>query len=295
MTQLSADLAAPADVQKWLAAERVAADYITPILVDRFRTMLGRPLVPSKEGDPAPLGLHWALGPDGLDPATLGPDGRPRGTPGVPSFASLKSEMWAGAETTFARPLRVGDAVEHRSRLVSLAEKKGRNGQLVFATENHEYSPVRGATCVSEQWSVVFKASSPPTSGGAEPMAREVLDGPGDRFERTIQPTNVMLFQYSALTYNAHRVHFDHPYAADVEGYPGILIHGPLTATFLLDTCVEKVGADAIASAKFRAEGPAYCGVRLVLTGLRNGREVKMLAQTEAGAPVMRATVTLRG
>ncbi|HEV2677554.1 MAG TPA: MaoC/PaaZ C-terminal domain-containing protein [Aliidongia sp.] len=286
---LSPDLASAGEVAAWQAARRGGNDVVTAGLVERFHATLGRPILPGESGDPAPLGLHWCLAPEAVEADSLGPDGLPADGGIIPPIRILTGIMWGGGEIAFQQPLRVGDPVERVSRLVGLTEKNGRSGRLVFARLQHEYV-VRGQACVSEVQTIAFRnpVAAPPPPGPDE-QAGETWD-----FSRTVTPTETMLFRFSALTFNPHRIHYDQPYATAVEHFPGLVVHGPLTAALLLDACAGHVGGEAVARFRVKAERPAYGGNRLTLAGRVAGEEVAMAALDEAGRVVMRGTATLR-
>jgi 3-methylfumaryl-CoA hydratase len=240
---LSSDLASVDEVAGWMAARRRGSDVVTAGLVDRFRVTLERP---AAAGGPVPLGLHWCLAPEATEAEDMGPDGLPADGGIIPPLRSLTGIMWGGGEVQFRQPLRIDDAVERVSQLIGLSEKSGRSGRLAFARLQHEYA-VRGTVCVSEVQTIVFRApvTAPPAEG---PVVEEHWD-----FRRTVTPTPPMLFRFSALTFNPHRIHYDQPYATAVEHFPGLVVHGPLTAALLLDACAEHVGAGAIAQFRVKA------------------------------------------
>jgi 3-methylfumaryl-CoA hydratase len=280
---LSPDLASADEVAGWMAARRCGSDVVTAGLVDRFRVTLGRP---TASGVPVPLGLHWCLAPEATEAEDLGPDGLPADGGIIPPLRHLTGVMWGGGEVDFREPLRIGDPVDRVSRLIGLTEKSGRSGRLAFARLQHEYR-VGGTTCIGEVQTIVFRA--PVAALSAEgPVVAEPWD-----FRRTVTPTPPMLFRFSALTFNPHRIHYDQPYATAVEHFPDLVVHGPLTAALLLDACAAHVGADAIARFRVKAERPAYCGGRLTLAGRLDGPEVLLAALDEAGRAVMRGAATL--
>ncbi len=280
---LSPDLASAEEIAGWMAACRSGSDVVTGSLIDRFRVTLGRPLSTDAT---VPLGLHWCLAPEVTPADDLGPDGLPADGGIIPPLHSLTGIMWGGGEIEFLQPLKRDDPVERVSRLIDLTEKSGRSGRLAFARLQHEYQ-ARGVPCIREVQTIVFRA--PVAAPSAEgPVVEERWD-----FRRTVTPTPPMLFRFSALTFNPHRIHYDQPYATAVEHFPGLVVHGPLTAALLLDACAEQVGADLIAQFRVKAERPAYCGDRLTLAGRIDGRDVALAALDQAGRAVMRGTATL--
>ncbi len=274
-----------------MAARQHGSDTVTAGLVNRYRATLGWPAAVAAEGDPAPPGVHWCLAPETTEAGALGIDGLPVAGGIIPPIRRLTSRMWAGGEIAFGEPLRVGDPVERVSRLVALAEKSGRSGRLVFATLQYDYR-VAGTTRVAETQTIAFRDPA-----AAAPHARAPLaESPAEDwdFSRTVTTDSTMLFRFSALTFNPHRIHYDHPYATAAEGYPGILVHGTLTAALLLDVCASHVGTAAIAGFRVKAERPAFCGIRLTLSGRVRDAGIELVAIGNGGEVVMRGSATLR-
>src|SRR5262249_4837280 len=147
-----------------------------------------------------------------------------------PPVDHLPRRMWAGGRLKFLEPLKVGQAIRRESTIAKLDEKKGRSGDLVFVTVNHRIFGPTGLA-IDEDHDIVYRGPPPP--GFVPPKAPAAPTGA--QWSRTIHPDPVLLFRYSALTFNGHRIHYDHPYATQVEGYPGLVVHGPLIATLLLD------------------------------------------------------------
>jgi 3-methylfumaryl-CoA hydratase len=164
------------------------------------------------------------------------------------------------------RPIHQGDAVERRSTIRAITPKTGSAGPLVFIEVDHALD-ANGAIALNERHTIVFR--SPPDvrrhGGSDKNRAEEMKETPA--FTRTIRPDPVLLFRYSALTFNSHRIHYDHPYATQTEGYPGLVVHGPLIATLLLDLAASQHGANALKSFSFRGLAPAFADEPLILQG----------------------------
>src|SRR5437762_13710149 len=138
--------------------------------------------------------------------------------------------MWAGSRMAFFRPLRIGDVVHRESRIADVRVKEGRSGTLVFVTVRHEIS-CGEKPLLTDEHDIVYRDLQKEDASAPAPRS-----APSDHmWMREIHPTPVLLFRYSALTYNSHRIHYDFPYVTDTEGYPGLIVHGPLLATLLLD------------------------------------------------------------
>ena len=187
----------------------------------------------------------------------LGADGHPpRGgfLPPVP----LPRRMFAGARVDFMRPLRVGWKVERRSTIVSVSRKQGRSGDMVFLLLRHAFSDADGV-CMVEEQDIVYRDNPPPEAGHSAAAPTPPVTPQPATWSRVITPDPVLLYRYSALTFNGHRIHYDHPYATQVEGYPGLVVHGPLQATLLLDLLRREQPAVDPAHFAFRAISPLYC------------------------------------
>ncbi|MCA3255735.1 MAG: MaoC family dehydratase N-terminal domain-containing protein, partial [Alphaproteobacteria bacterium] len=184
----------------------------------------------------------------------------------------LPRRMWAASEVEFLAPIPVGAAVERTSTVADIAEKTGGSGRLVFVTVAHE-TRAAGAVAVRERQSIVYRA--PSTAPAPLPPVAEV-DLAGWAWTRTLVPSEALLFRYSALTFNSHRIHYDLPYATGEEGYPGLVVHGPLQATLLLDLAARHLGPKALRSFSYRAQSPAYAGQPLHLVARLEGDTLTM-------------------
>ncbi|MDE2793490.1 MAG: MaoC family dehydratase N-terminal domain-containing protein [Gemmatimonadota bacterium] len=213
-----------------------------------------------REGDPLPLGWHWFYFQQPLRASSLGVDGHERRGAFMPEV-DLPRRMWAGGTLRSLGPVRIGERVELRSRVTGVEEKRGKSGRLVFVTVGQTVLQ-GGRPCVEEEQVIVYRGAGPrPTVGASAPgPAREAV------WNETFLPTSVTLFRFSALTNNAHRIHYDHPYATDEEGYPDLLVHGPLTALLLLDAA-ERHGAGQVTRFRYRALAPLFVGRRITLVG----------------------------
>ncbi len=216
-----------------------------------------------------PQGFHWCLALPDAPSATLGEDGHPRRDDGadslLPPLPHLPRRMWASSKVEFLASLRLDQAIERRSVVSSIEAKSGSSGELVFVTLAHE-TLADGVLAVREAQSLVYRAAaagdaplSPPPPGEAG------FDPAGWDTHRELAPTAALLFRFSALTFNSHRIHYDLPYARDVERYRGLVVHGPLTATLLLALAQRELGDNALESFAFRGMSPAICSEDLHL------------------------------
>jgi 3-methylfumaryl-CoA hydratase len=231
---------------EWIGRTETARDVVTPRLMREYAAMMDA----EAEGQDAPLALHWCLAPPAARASALAADGHPaRGgfLPPVP----LPRRMWAGGQLTFHDRLRGGDAVERRSKITDVTVKHGRTGVLYFVSICHEIHGPRGLA-ISERQDLVYRPIAAAATSKAKP---EELPQAQWRRAKTADP--VLLFRYSALTFNGHRIHYDRTYAMEVENYPGLIVHGPLQATWLLEFAVEIKGA-APKSFTFRGVNPLF-------------------------------------
>jgi 3-methylfumaryl-CoA hydratase len=229
----------------WIGRTETARDVVAPRLVEEFRATLDDDATSAA----APLAIHWCLAPPAPPTVSLGPDGHPaRGgfLPPVP----LPRRMWAASSLTFHDSLRIGDAVERRSRIADVAVKHGRTGRLCFVTVAHEFATGRGLA-ITERQEIVYRDLQP-----AGPAAAR-KDPPAAQWQRDATAGPVLLFRYSALTFNGHRIHYDRSYVTEIEGYPGLIVHGPLQATLLIEFAASIRGA-APARFQFRGLQPLF-------------------------------------
>jgi len=240
------------DWSPWLGNTRDEVDWVTATRVAAWNATLDRDLPVPRDGDPAPAGFHWTLCPPLARASELGPDGHARTGSFLPD-TGLPRRMWAGSRLSVRGPLRVGDRVDRRSTVDGITDKEGRHGPLVFVTVRHSFV-ANGATVLEEEQDLVYRgAARPPAPRGVSGEAR-----PPGRWRRTVTPTETLLFRYSALTFNGHRIHYDRPYAEQMEGYPGLVVHGPLIASMLLLLVERELPGRAIERFQFRALQPTF-------------------------------------
>lgn len=267
-------------MKDWIGREMFQHDVLTAGALARFRATLDS----AETGETAAQGIHWCLCLPETATAALDVDGHPhRGTflPPVP----LPRRMWASSTVIFHRPIAVGAAIDRHSVIAGVAEKQGANGRLVFVDVEHE-TRADGTLAVSERQTIVYREAA------AAPPAPLGVGGPDLsqwQWHRTLTPSEALLFRYSALTFNSHRIHYDRPYATDVERYRGLVVHGPLMATLLLDLAAREFGANALASFAFRGQSPAFAGEALHLVGRNQGEGIALAALGSDGRTVMSA------
>jgi 3-methylfumaryl-CoA hydratase len=192
--------------------------------------------------------------------------------------------MWAGGRLEFADSLRVGDRAIRESRIVDVKEKTGRTGALVFVVVRHEIRTSRGFA-LAEEHDIVYRDHA---LAGETPAAPEAARDAA--WQRTIHPNDVMLFRYSALTFNAHRIHYDRRYCVEAEHYPGLVVHGPLIATLLLDLAREHTPNFEVKRFQFRAVSPLFDTEPFVVCGKPEGDSINLWARTPSGRLAMSAS-----
>lgn len=235
-----------------------------------------------REGEPLPPLWHWIYFLEGLPTDALGRDGHPaRGgfLPPVP----LSNRMWAGGRVSFPRPVPIGATMRKVSRILSVEHKQGRAGDLVFVTVLHELLSRSGEVHVREEHDIVYKAATPYV-----PAPPPACPEPAGRWMLTCIPTSTTLFRYSALTFNGHRIHYDSDYCRGVEGYPNLVIHGPLNAT-LLANFAEQVSGARVREFHYRGLSPAILGDTMTLHADLHGTSVVLRVELAGGAVCMRA------
>jgi 3-methylfumaryl-CoA hydratase len=266
-----------AHLRSWIGRTETATDTVTPRLANEFAATLNLPQNP----EAAPLALHWCLAPPAAPTASLGPDGHPaRGgfLPPVP----LPRRMWAGGRLRLHQPLHIGDAITRTSRIADVTVKQGRTGTLCFVTVEHDIATPRGLA-ISERQDIVYRPLDSPTATPAtsEPPAAE------PQWTRPMTADPVLLFRYSALTFNGHRIHYDRAYATQVEHYPGLIVHGPLQATWLLHYATELAGSPP-AEFAFRSRHPLFDFQTCHLTAAKTPTGLTLSIQSNS-RPTMQA------
>jgi 3-methylfumaryl-CoA hydratase len=242
------------------------------------------------DGQNVPQGFHWCLC---LPPATtaeLGDDGHPR-REGADAL-DFPRRMWAASSVEFVAPIPMDSQIVRDSRVISVNEKTGRSGRLKFQEVDH-LTVANGVVVVRERQSVVYRGTA--TGAAASPPASAaVADLGGWQWQRSVRPNEAQLFRYSALTFNSHRIHYDRPYAVGVEGYPGLVVHGPLIGTLLIDLCRRQLGHQPLSHFSFRAQAPAFVNEMLHLVGNRENRTLTLAALGGDGRALMSASAKLR-
>ncbi|MDT0683039.1 MaoC family dehydratase N-terminal domain-containing protein [Roseicyclus sp. F158] len=206
------------------------------------------------EGGALPPGWHWLFFNPAVRRSELGSDGHPRRGGFLPDVA-LPRRMWAGGRLRYHAPVPVGAQAEKTSEILDVVSKSGRAGNLVFVTVRHSIA-VGGALCIEEEQDIVYREAPAPDAPKPSPSAAPAN---ADRSVEVV-PDPVLLFRYSALTWNGHRIHYDHPYATGEEGYPDLVVHGPLIATLLQGFAAESRPDERLVEFTFRGMAPLFVG-----------------------------------
>ncbi|MEZ0606505.1 MaoC family dehydratase N-terminal domain-containing protein [Paraburkholderia sp. IW21] len=277
--------ASPRKLDDWLNKEVVTEDAITVFPLTAMAATLDR----EESGDTIPPLWHWLYFLPTAPMSRTGPDGHPKRGDFLPPVP-LPRRMWAGGRLTFHAPLKVGEHAKRTSTIANIEDKTGRSGRLVFVTVQHAIE-AGGELKLEEEHDIVYRDA--PQEGSRLPQP--ALAPEGETWRRTIDADAVMLFRYSALTFNAHRIHYDYPYVTQVEGYPGLIVHGPLIATLLVDLVRRELPNATLQSFAFKALRPTFAGQPFTVCGKpsADGKTIDLWAKDHEGYLTMRATAAL--
>ncbi|WP_419320790.1 FAS1-like dehydratase domain-containing protein [Caulobacter sp. ErkDOM-E] len=269
-----------ANITDWIGRERRRVEVLAPGDLARLAAVLDRPEPPLQ----VPPAWHWACAVETPRQSQIGPDGHPLRGGFMPPIAAPR-RMFAAAEMRFAAPLLAGVETEWVERVASISEKAGKSGPLTFVEVERRISQ-GGALCIAETQTIVYRPAPTPGEPAPSPVA-----APDDADWRvTITPDAAMLMRFSAATFNAHRIHYDRAYAVEVEGYPGLVVHGPLIALSLLEALPP---GRAVTSFSFRAVRPLFDGAPFEACCKRVDGGVELWARSADGWLAMTARVGL--
>ncbi|QUL37098.1 MaoC/PaaZ C-terminal domain-containing protein [Erythrobacter sp. JK5] len=275
----------------WIGRETRATDQLDNALAARWLAAFDLP-----SSDALPQGIHFALCTPDAPTAVLGEDGHPRRDDSPDGFlppVPLPRRMWAASAITFLEGIFIGASIERVSKVVSIKEKEGSAGPLVFVEIEHE-TRANGTLAVRETQTLVYREAAPPDAPLSPPAAVEASFDPSEwDAHRDITPDPRLLFRYSALTFNSHRIHYDAPYARDVERYRGLVVHGPLTASLLLQLAARELGENRLARFEFRGVSPAISDEPLHLVMRQVGNAYEMAAFAADGRQVTKAKASV--
>ncbi|EWY41010.1 acyl-CoA dehydrogenase [Skermanella stibiiresistens SB22] len=283
------------DFSEWIGRSETMSDTVTAAPYAGLSATLDRPAGRPAEGTRLPALWHWLCFLPMERQSKIGPDGHPKRGGFLPPVP-LPRRMWAGSQFEFHEPLRIGDAITRTSTIQDVTEKSGRTGTLVFVKVRHKIS--RGDTlAITEFHDIVYRDAPKPDDVAPPPKAATSPGGPpSSAWEREWRTDDVLLFRYSALTFNGHRIHYDRRYVTETEGYPGLVVHGPLIATLLLDQLRHRLPNAEVVKYEFRAVRPTFdinpfsvCG-----EALDDGKTFHLWAMDHEGWLTMDATAVIR-
>ena len=240
-------------LRKWIGKIDNVTDYVTPIVEQRYRATLNMDIRNPKDGDPVTSGLHWMLGWNLVKNDELGVDSHPALGEFLPPVP-LPRRMWAGSEIKVLKPIRVGDKVIKQSTVADIQVKEGRTGLLCFVTAEYDFL-VNDEVTINEKHNIVYRDIS--KSGGGSGYSKDIPEKADLSEKIFMHPT--ILFRYSAIGFVGHRIHYDHPYTVNEENYPGLIVHGPLQATYLL-RAAEKLMGKPVKSFTHKVMAPVFAG-----------------------------------
>ena len=272
-------------LRQWIGRTTEASDIVTAQLVKGLRATLFQEIGEPKPGDIAPFTSHWCLAPPVFPMSQLSQDGHPtRGgfLPPVP----LPRRMWAGGELEFFDTLRVGDESKRWSRIADVTMKTGSTGVLCFVSVEHEVTTPRGIA-IRERQDIVYRNAS---SGQPAPQARPAAAPPSAQHRESHMADPVLLFRYSALTFNGHRIHYDRDYVTEVEGYPGLIFHGPLQASFIVELAARLRGGRPPKKFSYRGLQPLFEGSEFSINANDTIEGMELWTANSARQPTMKGT-----
>lgn len=280
-------------LRDWIGRSEARVDEVTAAPVASLSSTLDRDDPQPLPGSEVPPLAHWLYFTPQVRQSQIGPDGHAKLGDFLPPVP-LPRRMWAGGRLEFLHPLHIGDEIVRKSRIADVVIKEGNSGSLVFVTVRHEISNASGIA-VSEEHDIVYRDAPLPSTPAPNPQ----LAPADETFSRHITPEPVLLFRYSALTFNGHRIHYDRSYVTAVEGYPGLIVHGPLIATLLLDLLRRELPNARVTRFNFRSFRPIFdintftvCGRTEVGPSASEGR-VQLWAKDHEGWLAMQGTADI--
>ena len=273
-------------LRQWVGRKEAHQDLATAWPITALAATLDRDDPPPRDGDAIPEGWHWSYFLETALARELAHDGHPKRGGFLPPV-SLPRRMWAGGRLDFRRPIKIGEKLARESEILSVEPKSGKSGNLVFVTVRHTLS-VAGEVAVVEEHDIVYRdaaISGAPSAPGKPAPANAV-------WRHDVMPDEAMLFRYSALIFNAHRIHYDIDYCRKEEGYPGLIVHGPLQTTLLLDLSRRNAGKP-VRKLDYRAISPVFHNQKLTIGGIpsADGASAQLWTAGPSGHIAMTGTV----
>ena len=277
-----------AHLREWIGNKETAGDVLVSSPLERAAATLDRNDPLPADGDPVPPGWHWFYFLPSALQSEIGEDGHPQLGGFLPPVP-LPQRMWAGGRMTFKQPLKVGETATRRSEVIKVQPKSGRSGPLVFVTVRHTISGTHGPATIEEH-DIVYREETKPGAPAAAPIPEPQRAD----WSRIIVPDPVLLFRFSALTFNGHRIHYDRTYCETEAGYPGLVVHGPLTLILLLDLVRRELPDATLNSVDYRMIQPLFDINRFTVNGAHSdGGMLEMWAADHGGTLATKATIAL--
>jgi 3-methylfumaryl-CoA hydratase len=273
-------------LKQWIGRSTEASDIVTAQLVKGLRATLFQEIGEPKAGDAAPFTTHWCLAQPVFPMSQLGPDGHPTRGGFLPPVL-LPRRMWAGGELEFVDALRVGDESKRTSRISDITVKTGSTGTLCFVSVEHIVTSPRGIA-IRERQDIVYRDMS----GAPAAPAKAAPPPPVAQHRETHMADPVLLFRYSALTFNGHRIHYDRDYVTKVEGYPGLIFHGPLQAAFIVELAAKLRGGKPPKKFVYRGLQPLFEGSEFSVNANTTESGMELWTANSSGQPTMKGTAT---
>lgn len=277
-------------LKDWIGTARTMGDFAAPFPVLALAATFDENDPAPRMGDALPPLWHWLYFLDAALQSKIGPDGHAERGDFLPPVP-LPRRMWAGSRLSFdGEPLRLGDAISRRSEIKAVEAKTGSTGSMVFVTVLHTISGPRGVSCVEEH-DIVYREAAKPGE-----QTRPAKPAPTDAtWSKTLTPDPVLLFRFSALTFNGHRIHYDKPYVTGEEGYPGLIVHGPLMGMLQIELARRSNPDKRLTHFEFRALSPVFAGAPLTVGARHEGDgAVTTWIANDTGGLAQQGKVTFR-
>jgi 3-methylfumaryl-CoA hydratase len=278
-------------LEDWEPGSAEMTRRVDPWVAAAFADLVGSPPPPMREGDPLPPMWHWLTLLDHPAQSGIGVDGHPADGPFLPPIPGRR-RMFAGGRLRQDAPIPVGADLSSRSSVAAVSVKSGRSGELAFVTLRHELA-VDGTTVGVEEQDIVYRSQPDGASPRATPRPETGMPHPPGEWRLELATDPVLLFRFSALTYNGHRIHYDHPYATQVEGYPDLVVHGPLLALLALELPRVHAPGRPVRAFDYRLVRPAFASSRIVAAGQPGDSAVEVIVAAAGTAPSLTAKVVL--
>lgn len=271
----------------WIGKSKNQSDTMAPEPLRRFEALLNRDPGSVNNGTVLPPCAHWIYFNPAAPQDALAADGHPQKGDFLPPV-ELPSRMWAGGTIRFKKPLTTGQSADKKTTITAIDEKDGTSGKLCFITLRHQISTA-GALAIDEDQEIVFREAS---EKGAHPIRTQPVDVDFD-WKKSIQLNSAHLFRFSALTFNSHKIHYDHPYATQTEGYPNLVVHAPLLLVLMMNFFKTKTDGKVIEEIAYRAAGPMFLDEEITITSKdTDNNKVEMRALGPDQKIALKASVT---